>query len=80
MFLGIVNACVPILSNGLSESILQKKTKSPESIIPTSIKTFRLEDEFEYEVEILLKVFFTYSKKKTPHKASVFSRSNNDKT
>lgn len=72
-----MNACVPILSNGLSESILQKKAKS---IIPTSIKTFRLEDEFEYEVEILLKVFFTYSKKKTPHKASVFSRSNNDKT
>ena len=72
-----MNACVPILSNRLSESILQKKTKL---IIPTSIKTFRLEDEFEYEVEILLKVFFTYSKKKTPQKASVFSRSNNDKT
>lgn len=72
-----MNACVPILSNGLSESILQKKAKS---IIPTSIKTFRLEDEFEYEVEILLKVFFTYFKKKTPQKDSVFSRSNNDKT
>lgn len=59
------------------KAFCKKKTKS---IIPTSIKTFRLEDEFEYEVEILLKVFFTYSKKKTPHKASVFSRSNNDKT